>query len=108
MSAHPDDAKQGPANHGAVRHAGDLHAPTPPGGPLRQDQPGGSLPPTEDPVPDPEPEVQPSSTPDGPSVIPTPDAVPEPDPHQNPGGTADTGQALQLENAATSLDQPST
>ncbi|MDP9822711.1 hypothetical protein [Nocardioides massiliensis] len=108
MSAHPDDPKQGPANHGAARAPGDLDAPTPPGGPQRADQPGGSLPPVEDPMPDPQPEIHPSSTPDGPSTVPTPDAVPEPDPHENPGG-ADTGaQALQQENAETSLDQPST
>lgn len=113
MSPHPDDVKQGPANHGAAREAGDLDAPTPPGGPQRSDVPGSSLPPVEDPVPDPEPEVRPSGDPDGPGTVPTPDPGPEtqPDPIGS-GGADDRGRdpdrAIQLENAESSLDQPST
>lgn len=67
----------------------------------------------------PEPTVQPSSTPDGPQVIPspsTPPGEPGPDPVTEPGpepetqpaetGT-DTATQAQLENAGTSLDEPS-
>lgn len=52
-----------------------------------------------DPVQPMEPEVHPSSPPDGPSIIPSPSA---PEPSPDPAGTAQ-----QLENAGTSLDQPS-
>lgn len=78
----------------------DLDAPTPPGGPLRQDAPSADVNPgpqqthTE---PEPEPQVQPSSTPDGPQVVPAP-LTPEGEP--GPDG-------VQAENAGTSLDQPS-
>ena len=108
--------KGGPANHAAGT---GLDAPTPPGGPLRQDAPDadvhadGSVDPAS---PQPEPEVHPSSTPDGPSTIPTPttpEGEPGPDPEnrdQDDNGAdtrSDAGRRLQAENAGTSLDQPS-
>jgi hypothetical protein len=97
--------KGGPANHAADT---ELDAPTPPGGPLRQDRPDADVHPMPEPEPmpgsepgpDPDPDVEPSSTPEGPATIPspsTPDGEPGPDPDR---GT-------QLENAETSLDQPS-
>ena len=102
-----DDSSQhvkgGPANHAA--HT-DLDAPTPPGGPQRQDAPDADVNPTGsvDPSPPgPDPDVQPSSTPDGPTTIPSP-ATPE----GEPGPDADRGEhPVQAENAETSLDQPS-
>ena len=78
----------------------DLDAPSPPGGPLRQDAPSADVNPgpqqthTE---PEPEPEVRPSSTPDGPQVVPSP-----PTPEGEPGRDGE-----QAEDAGTSLDQPS-
>jgi hypothetical protein len=78
----------------------DLDAPTPPGGPLRQDAPTADVnpgPQETHAAPEPEPTVQPSSTPDGPQVVPAP-----PSPAAEPG--PDSAQA---ENAGTSLDQPS-
>jgi hypothetical protein len=85
-------------------HARNLDAPTPPGGPMRQDAPAADVNPgpQEHPAgadPDAQPSVQPSSTPDGPQVIPSP-ASPEPAPEPRPDGE-------QAENAGTSLDQPS-
>jgi hypothetical protein len=79
----------------------DLDAPTPPGGPLRQDAPSADVNPgpqqthTE---PEPDPQVRPSSTPDGPQVVPAPPTSPTAEP--GPDG-------VQAENAGTSLDQPS-
>lgn len=59
----------------------------------------------------PEPEVHPSSTPDGPQTIPSP---PTPDPDSVPDGEIHprtqaerADEELQRENAETSLDQPS-
>jgi hypothetical protein len=81
----------------------DLDAPTPPGGPLRQDEPTADVNPgpqethTE---PEPEPTVQPSSTPDGPQVVPAPPTSPSPAAEPGP-------DSAQAENAGTSLDQPS-
>ena len=104
--------KGGPADHAA---ATGLDAPQPPGGPLREDAPAadvhasGSV----DPSTQPEPEVHPSSTPEGPSTIPTPptpEGEPGPDPQERDDNGADTRSAalrLQAENAETSLDQPS-
>ena len=75
--------------------------------------PGG---PDSDPASLPEPEIHPSSTPEGPSTIPAPPTPqPEPGPESaEPGsGTHARTQAEQLneemqeENAETSLDQPS-
>ncbi len=84
----------------------DLDAPTPPGGPLRQDAPGATLPGTEQPAPDPD--VVPSGTPDGPATIPTPeDPVPDPDPHRNPGGPDDAERSEQQQNAGTQDGEPS-
>jgi hypothetical protein len=82
----------------------DLDAPSPPGGPLRQDEPDADVnpigpvdpSPRPDPAPD-DPDVRPSSNPEGPATIPAPPAPDAPaDPHPE-----------QEENAATSLDQPS-
>jgi hypothetical protein len=106
MAPRDDDqqVKGGPANHAA--HT-DLDAPTPPGGPLRQDQPGADVNPTgpvNPEVPGPDPDVQPSSTPDGPSTIPSP-TTPEGEPGPDPD--PDQEHAVQAENAETSLDQPS-
>lgn len=81
----------------------DLDAPTPPGGPLRQDAPSADVnpgPQQTDTEPEPEPQVQPSSTPDGPQVVPAPPTSPSPAAEPGPDG-------VQAENAGTSLDQPS-
>ncbi|MGZ5416889.1 MAG: hypothetical protein ACXWDI_06895 [Nocardioides sp.] len=80
----------------------DLDAPTPPGGPLRQDAPDADVNPgpqkhPQGTDPNAQPSVQPSGSPDGPQVVPappTPEGEPVPDREQG-------------ENAATSLDQPS-
>jgi hypothetical protein len=91
----------------------NLDAPSPPGSPMRRDQPTADV--------NPHPEVQPSSTPDGPAVIPspsTPEGEPGPDPGEEPAAPStqpstapstqpSTPASTQLENAATSLDQPS-
>jgi hypothetical protein len=96
MAAHDDHADR--ADHR------DLDAPAPPGGPLRQDRPDADVNPVgavdpsprPDPAPD-DPDVRPSSNPEGPATIPAPPAPDAPaDPHPE-----------QEENAATSLDQPS-
>ena len=68
---------------------GTSPAPVEPGDPK---DPGG----TGDPVEPPQPQVLPSSTPDGPQTIPAP-TTPEGEP----------GPDAQLENAGTSLDEPS-
>jgi hypothetical protein len=83
-------------------NARDLDAPTPPGGPLRQDAPAADVNPgpQEHPAgtdPNEQPSVQPSGNPDGPQVVPAP-ATPEGEPGPD---------AEQAENAGTSLDQPS-
>jgi hypothetical protein len=83
----------------------DLDAPSPPGGPLRQDQPDADVNPVGvvDPSPDPDPghpDVPPSSNPEGPATVPAPPAPPAPDAPADP-------HPEQEENAATSLDQPS-
>ncbi|MBA2465494.1 MAG: hypothetical protein H0V42_11060 [Nocardioidaceae bacterium] len=60
-----------------------------------------------DPQTPPDPDVVPSSTPDGPSIIPTPgtpEGEPGPDPQPDPDSQERSPQA---ENAGTSLDQPS-
>jgi hypothetical protein len=87
----------------------DLDKPQPPGSPMRRDEPSASVNPGE-PGPDEphEPEVVPSSTPDGPQTVPVepdPDGEPapeQPEPRPGPAGAPD-----QLENAATSMDEPS-
>lgn len=89
------------------RHDQDL--PQPPGSPMRQDEPTASVNPGE-PAPDEphEPSVQPSSTPEGPQTVPTsptPEGEPGPDmpePEPEPGTDPE-----QVENAQTSLDEPS-
>jgi hypothetical protein len=62
----------------------------------------------------PEPDIHPSSTPEGPSTIPAAMPGTEPAPDSRPDGEihprtqADqANEELQLENAETSLDQPS-
>jgi hypothetical protein len=79
---------------------------------MRSDAPEGSSTPggSVDPATAPEPEVHPSSTPDGPSTIPTPDQEPEPTADGEIHARTQTEQVneeLQEENAETSLDQPS-
>jgi len=76
----------------------DLDAPQPPGNPMRRDAPSADV--TPGPQPNPEPTVSPSSTPDGPATVPSP-----PTPEGEPG--PDPTTRTQLENAETSLDQPS-
>ena len=110
-----ESTKQGPANH----HAGaDLDAPTPPGGPQRQDaadgpfapggpftpaQPGTPKPPEgSEPTPQPDPDIHPSSPPDGPGTIPSPD-----NPEPEPAPRATDEHPVQRENAETAQDQPS-
>jgi hypothetical protein len=101
--------KPGPSN---PHNPGGQDAPTPPGGPLRQDAadgpdvPGGPSTPTQPGEPqqvDPDPgqpaegpTVQPSSNPDGPATIPAP-GTPQGEP----------GPDDQLANAQTSQGQPS-
>lgn len=62
----------------------------------------------------PEPEIHPSSTPEGPSTIPAPMPGTEPAPDSRPDGAIhartqaeQANEELQFENAETSLDQPS-
>ena len=109
----PDMANQqivtgGQTDQAAHAAHADLDAPMPPGGPLRQDRPDAEVNPVAsvDPVPSPpDPDVVPSSTPGGPSIIPTPgtpEGEPGPDPAPDPQQRSE-----QLENAGTSLDQPS-
>jgi hypothetical protein len=99
MSTEPErhDSPSGPEN---PRGLSGPDAPAPPGGPLRTDAPQGSTTPggPSDPPQEPEPEIHPSSTPEGPSTIPTPSA-PQPQPERD--------EALQEENAGTAMDQPS-
>lgn len=112
MATRDDDqnVKGGPANHAA--HS-DLDAPTPPGGPLRQDRPDADVHPTGpvDPGPGgPDPDVQPSGTPDGPPPVPspgTPPGEPGPDPEPDPRSASEGRRGVTAENAGSSLDQPS-
>ncbi len=60
-------------------------------------KPGPANPQTDEPTPA-EPQVRPSSTPDGPATIPSPDPAPEGE---------DLEHRQQAENAGSSLDQPS-
>ena len=112
MATADENTKSGPANH----QGSDLDAPTPPGGPLRQDAPDGSVAPggpgtpaqpgkpkkvdepegSTTPAAEPEPQVQPSSSPDGPTAVPTP-ATP----------TGEPGPDDQVANAQTSQGEPS-
>jgi hypothetical protein len=83
------ETKPGPANPAAE----GLDAPTPPGGPQRQDAAGGT--PGEE-------HHEASADGPGSSTIPIEDE--QPDPGETAGSAA---EALREENAATSLDQPS-
>ena len=106
-----DDAvKGGPANHAA--HS-DLDAPTTPGGPQRQDAAGADVNPnaaTDPAQPGPDPEPSEPGGPSGPQHDGARDAgpggvpQPEPDPDAAP---SQREQAAQLDNAESSLDQPS-
>lgn len=110
MTDRDEHVKGGPANHAA--HT-DLDAPTPPGGPLRQDAPDADVNPagSVDPAPSgPDPDVHPSGTPDGPSTIPspgTPEGEPGPDTGADPDHRHPDEHPVQAENAETALDQPS-
>ena len=84
----------------------DLDAPAPPGSPMRQDTPDAGVNPGPAPSGDPghadpdhaEPEVHPSSTPDGPQTVPSGDPTPP---------TQAGFENAQAENAESSLDEPS-
>ena len=77
----------------------DLDAPTPPGGPQRGDAPdGGTTPGTE--ATEPGPGVDRVTKRDGTHDIPSPT--------HDERDQEDAAEAVQLENAETSLDQPST
>jgi hypothetical protein len=80
----------------------DLDAPTPPGGPLRQDAPSGNVNPA--PVP-----ADPGDDPQTPRPSTThPDDLEPQSPSDAERGEAEgPGEASQLENAETSLDEPS-
>jgi hypothetical protein len=73
---------------------------------MRSDAPSGTSTPggPTDPPQQPEPEVHPSSVPDGPQTIPAPTSDPERHPRTQ---TDQANEQLQEENAETSLDQPS-
>jgi len=92
--AHPDDTER------------DLDAPTPPGGPLRQDAPGGNVNPA--PVPAPESAKEPGDpqTPRPSSTHPDDDRPESPSAAER-GSETSGDEAAQLENAETSLDEPS-
>jgi hypothetical protein len=96
----------------------DLDAPQPPGSPMRQDAPDADVTPgrptaTTSPDPGPDPEVRPSGNPDGPQVAPSPDTPPgepgpDPEPATEPTETgAHPPTQAQVENAESSLDEPS-
>jgi hypothetical protein len=87
----------------------DADKPQPPGSPMRRDEPTASVNPGEPAPEEPhEPSVLPSSTPEGPQTVPsapTPEGEPGPDlPEQDPRPETDPEQ---IENAGTSLDEPS-
>ncbi len=105
-----EHVKGGPANHGS--HT-DLDAPTPPGGPMRQDAPDADVNPVGPVDPQPpqdDPDVRPSGPPDGPATIPTPGTPndrPLSPPRQRSGRAGRLPPRSQEENADSSLDQPS-
>ena len=91
MDAQDRETPQGPADpHGQ----GGIDAPTPPGGPQRTDAPATGETPGEN-APDPGPD-DPSGGGQVPEPVRDPDAV-----------ASDEERAEQVENAETSLDQPS-
>ena len=81
----------------------NLDAPAPPGGPLRQDAPGGDVNPAPVPAPDSADDPQ---TP-RPSTTHPDDVEPQSPSEAERGGQDPAGEATQLENAETSLDEPS-
>ena len=98
----------------------DLDAPAPPGSPMRQDTPDANVNPGPAPNGEPEhadpahaePDVQPSSTPDGPQTVPSPGAPGTPQPETAPSGdptppTQAGFENAQAENAGSALDEPS-
>ena len=102
------DEPTGPEN---PRGASGPDAPAPPGGPQRSDAAEGTTTPAGPAAPatQPEPEVHPSSTPDGPQSIPEPES-PEPTADGEIHARTQTEQVneeLQEENAESALDQPS-
>jgi hypothetical protein len=109
MTETRQDTPTGPANPHA---APGPDAPTAPGGPQRSDGFSGSSRPGE-PDEDPttaEPEIHPSSLPDGPQTIPAPPSRRDPtsDGETHPRTqTEQVNEELQEENAETALDQPS-
>jgi hypothetical protein len=80
----------------------NLDAPAPPGGPQRQDAPGGDVNPA--PVPAPNPADEPQTP--RPSTTHPDDSVPQ-SPSEAERGAGGSGDASQLANAETSLDEPS-
>ena len=86
-STNEGDIKPGPANPAAE----GVDAPTPPGGPQRQDHAETGTPGEHD---------QPDGNPPAGDTIPIEDEQPDAD-------ASDQATAVQQENAATSLDQPS-
>jgi hypothetical protein len=97
------DEPTGPLN---PRGSSGPDAPAAPGGPMRTDAPAGTTTPggPDDPPQEPEPEVHPSSLPDGPQTIPAPTTDGERHPRTQ---TDQANEQLQEENAETSLGQPS-
>lgn len=90
---HPDETER------------NLDAPAPPGGPLRQDAPGGDVNPAPVPARDPADETDGPQTP-RPSTTHPDDLVPQ-SPSEAERGAGRPGDPTQLENAETSLDEPS-
>ena len=113
MTDTTQESATGPVN---PRGPAGPDAPAPPGGPQRTDSPAGTTSPGGPEQPEQlQPEVHPSSPPDGPATIPPP---PEPGPApanaEPPDGeihartqTEQANEELQRENAETALDQPS-
>jgi hypothetical protein len=109
VSSQPHDAPTGPAN---PHTSSGPDAPTAPGGPQRSDSPQGTTSPggPDEPPTPPQPEVHPSSPPDGPQTIPVPPSSSEPTADGQIHARTQTEQVNEErheENAQTSLDQPS-
>ena len=100
MSDSPNpETKPGPANP----QAEGVEAPTPPGGPQRQDDAGGSLPGGHDDEASASPTADKHASESGGHTIP----IDEEQPHPEAEETSRGGDTLEFENAETSLDQPS-
>lgn len=96
------ETKPGPPNP----QAEGVEAPSPPGGPLRQDEPdtAGQRPGGHDDEASASPAADKHASEAGGHTIPLEDEQPGPGPDEQP---AQGGDTLQFENAETSLDQPS-